>query len=161
TTRSAQRPARRGGVDGGAPRRRATLRDMPRGATGVPGSATRGPRAVTVPTQRGARRPVGPAGPPRGPHARPSAAHRRPTPARRQAAVLACVLVALAVLTGRLVYLQVLAGPQIAAAAHAARLTSVEIPADRGAILDTDGVALAESVERWDVVANPLQIAQS
>lgn len=75
--------------------------------------------------------------------------------------MLACVLVALAVLTGRLVYLQVLAGPQIAAAAHAARLTSVEIPADRGAILDTDGVALAESVERWDVVANPLQIAQS
>lgn len=75
--------------------------------------------------------------------------------------ILTCVLVCLAVLTGRLVYLQVVAGPEIAAAAYADRLATAVIPADRGAILDTDGVVLAESVERWNVIANQAQIAEA
>jgi cell division protein FtsI (penicillin-binding protein 3) len=71
------------------------------------------------------------------------------------------VLVLLAVLAGRLVHMQVVAGPALAAEYSAKRLFTQEIPGGRGEILDRNGVALATSVERWNVVVNQQQLVEA
>lgn len=70
------------------------------------------------------------------------------------------VIVVLTVFAGRLVYVQALAGPAIAAEAQAKRLLSVDLIGTRGQILDRDGVALATSVERYDVSVNQLLVRE-
>jgi cell division protein FtsI (penicillin-binding protein 3) len=86
---------------------------------------------------------------------------RTGAPRDRQRLALALVLVLLAVLAGRLVHMQVVAGPALAAEYSAKRLVTQEIPGGRGEILDRNGVALATSVERWNVVVNQQQLVEA
>ena len=76
---------------------------------------------------------------------------RTGTPQHRQRVVLASVLVLLMVFAGRLVHVQALAGPALAAEARDKRLYTITVPGHRGEILDDHGVVLATSVERWDI----------
>ncbi|HWS57650.1 MAG TPA: penicillin-binding protein 2, partial [Actinotalea sp.] len=91
--------------------------------------------------------------PPRGPL---TPAH----PHRRQTVLLVVVLLVLLAFVARLVYVQGLDSAALAAEAYDKRLLTVEIPADRGDILDAAGVVLATSVERYDLVVNQKQVAQ-
>ncbi len=74
--------------------------------------------------------------------------------------MLAFVLALLAVYSGRLIQVQGLEGPALATEALDLRLNTISIPGDRGDILDTNGVVLATSVERYNIVANQEQVAQ-
>lgn len=84
---------------------------------------------------------------------------RAPLRVRRQKALLVLVLVLLMVCAGRLVYVQAFAGPALAAEALKGRTVTLVVPAERGEILDREGVVLATSVERWNIVVNPKQLA--
>lgn len=79
-------------------------------------------------------------------------------PRRRQAFLAALVVVTLLVFAGRLVYVQVFRADAIAAEALASRMSVRELPAERGEILDANGVVLAGSVERYTVWVNQKQI---
>ena len=81
-------------------------------------------------------------------------------PRRRQAMALGLTLVLLAVLAGRLVWVQGVAGSALAAESLSGRMTTVAIPADRGDIVDRNGVVLATSLERYNIVVNQRQLAQ-
>lgn len=74
--------------------------------------------------------------------------------------LLAGVLLALAGFVVRLVYVQGLDASPVAAQALESRLKTVTIPGDRGRILDASGVVLATSVERYDIEANPREVAK-
>jgi cell division protein FtsI (penicillin-binding protein 3) len=74
--------------------------------------------------------------------------------------VLVVVVVLLAVFGVRLVDLQAFAGRDLAQEAFAGRLRTAVIQADRGQILDRDGVVLATSVESYDIAANQVQVAE-
>lgn len=67
---------------------------------------------------------------------------------------MAFVLVVLVGFTGRLVSIQIVQGPKLAAAALEQRLLSGTIPAGRGDILDADGNVLATSGERYHIKAD-------
>ncbi len=68
---------------------------------------------------------------------------------------LGAVLVAmLLVLAGRLVVVQVVDGPAIAAEARGARLSSITVVGNRGSITDSAGNVLASSVPRFDISVN-------
>lgn len=67
---------------------------------------------------------------------------------------MAAVLTILVGFAGRLVQLQIIEGPELAAAALAQRLTSGTIPAERGDILDAEGKVLATSGERYHILAD-------
>ena len=73
--------------------------------------------------------------------------------------LLAAIVIVLLTFVARLVYVQGLDTGALADVAYNNRLLTVEIPAVRGEILDADGVVLATSVERYDLVANQLQVA--
>ncbi len=116
----------------------------------------------------GARRRAGAAGavvPPAGggrPPARPLPPRQvgpAPRTHRRPAWALAGVLVILAVFVGRLVYIQGLDGGGLAESALVARTVTLELPGDRGEILDAAGVVMATTVERYNIVANQPQVA--
>ncbi|WP_426595352.1 peptidoglycan D,D-transpeptidase FtsI family protein [Cellulomonas sp. McL0617] len=64
------------------------------------------------------------------------------------------IVLTLVVFAGRLVWVQGLRGPSIAEKARDSRLVSVETLGGRGQITDADGVALAASVERYDISVN-------
>ena len=80
---------------------------------------------------------------------------RRRSDTLRFVAVLAGVVLLLAVVAGRLVYLQVVAAPAYADKARVQRLRDVEIPPRRGTIYDREGEPLAVSVEARTVYATP------
>lgn len=61
--------------------------------------------------------------------------------------LLIFVLVVLTIFAGRLLEIQALRGDALAAAAVDQRTTTVAVPADRGDILDVNGVALASTVQ--------------
>lgn len=61
---------------------------------------------------------------------------------------------------GQLASVQLLNGKSTAQAATASRTKTVTISAKRGKILDTNGAVLAQSVERYNVVADP-ELAQT
>lgn len=67
-------------------------------------------------------------------------------------------MLSLLVFSVRLVYVQVFRSEAIAAEALANRITTRDLPADRGEILDADGVVLASSVERYTVWVNQKQV---
>lgn len=134
-----------------------TPRVAPAPAPGRDGAA---PARTAVPTQRAATRPrpqAAPARPARPP--RVTARTRTPLRVRRQKVLLALTLVLLLVCAGRLVYVQALAGPALAAAALEGRTVTLVVPAGRGEILDRQGVVLATSVERWNIVVDQTQLA--
>ncbi len=66
--------------------------------------------------------------------------------------------IVLAVFVGRLVDVQVIRGPALAATAQEKRLTTTVVPAHRGDIVDADGTVLATSVDRYTVVADQVAI---
>ncbi|WP_202627480.1 penicillin-binding protein 2 [Cellulomonas sp. APG4] len=158
--RASDSPQRRpaAGATAAGPGARAAGTRVGRGGVPDRPGATTAPRGV-VPRQR-TRAGLGPArpGPPRpeGP-----ASPRVPPPQRRQAIVLVAVLALLAVLAGRLVQVQVVDGPSLAARAFEKRLETVTIPAERGDIVDADGVVLATSVERWNIYVDQVQLAEA
>lgn len=129
----------------------------------APGRDGAAPARTAVPTQRAATRPrpqaapARPARPARPP--RVTARTRTPLRVRRQKVLLALTLVLLLVCAGRLVYVQALAGPALAAAALEGRTVTQVVPAGRGEILDRQGVVLATSVERWNIVVDQTQLA--
>ncbi len=69
------------------------------------------------------------------------------------------MLVVLAVFVARLVYVQGLDGSGLAQQALADRTATVVLPGTRGQILDSDGVVMATTVERYNIVANQPQVA--
>jgi cell division protein FtsI (penicillin-binding protein 3) len=70
------------------------------------------------------------------------------------------VALALTAFAARLVWVQAIAGPSIAATALSERLTTVTELALRGEITDADGVPLAVSVERYDVAIDQREVAE-
>ncbi|HEX8496579.1 MAG TPA: penicillin-binding protein 2, partial [Actinomycetales bacterium] len=66
--------------------------------------------------------------------------------------------VVLSLFAAQLLRLQALDASTVAQQALGTRLTTVTVPALRGAILDSDGAVLAASVERWDVVVNQKEV---
>lgn len=86
----------------------------------------------------------------------PAAIRRRPrSDTRRFVTVLGGVLLALLIVGGRLVQLQVVAAPAYAEKARIQRLRDVEIPARRGTIYDREGEPLAVSVDAKTVYGTP------
>ncbi|MDO8107423.1 penicillin-binding protein 2 [Isoptericola sp. b441] len=69
------------------------------------------------------------------------------------------MLLVLAGFVVRLAYVQGLDASPVAAKALASRLHTVTIPGDRGRILDAHDIVLASSVERYNIDANPRQVA--
>jgi cell division protein FtsI (penicillin-binding protein 3) len=69
------------------------------------------------------------------------------------------VVVVLVGFGARLVYLQGLTGSAVAADALDLRLTTDVLQAERGQILDANGVVLATSVERWNIVVDQQALA--
>ena len=114
----------------------------------VPTSARAGQRPSAHRAAAG-RRPMPPT--PRGPLF-PRA--RVGDPRRRQRWFMACVLAVLVGFTGRLVSIQIIQGPELAAAALEQRLVSGTIPAGRGDIFDAEGNVLATSGERYHIKAD-------
>lgn len=80
-------------------------------------------------------------------------------PKQRVMAVGIGVAVVMSLFAGRLVQLQGLEASAYAETAAAERLRSVTIPATRGAITDTHGVALATTVDAYHITADQTQIA--
>jgi cell division protein FtsI (penicillin-binding protein 3) len=121
-------------------------------------------RIMADPRGRSARRPARPA-PPRQRARRPV-----PRPVRRLrlgnsrnrlsvAFVVVCMLFSL--IGGRLVQLQGLDASSYARDAASERITTQLIPGGRGEILDAKGVALAATVDSYDVVADQVLLAKT
>ncbi len=99
---------------------------------------------------------------PRNPGRRPSSSRQNTRsgrqiigrPERRQAWVLGGFLLLLFVLGGRLVQVQALDGSEMAEEALSDRMSSSTLHAVRGDIVDANGVPIATSVERYDVVVD-------
>ena len=81
--------------------------------------------------------------------------------ARRQSLLLALALVALLGLLGRTAWWQIVQGQTLAQRAAQESLRTLSIPAQRGAILDANGVPLAISVTRDTVVVDPALLRSS
>ena len=79
-------------------------------------------------------------------------------PPRRLRIGLSVVLTLLVIIGGRLVQLQGLDGTKYATAAEQQRLTTVDLPAARGQILDRNGAPLAYSVQSRAIFADPAMI---
>ncbi len=98
------------------------------------------------PDPRAARRPAAPGQP-------PPLRLGRPRPRLRLVSLLfTLVLVAFTI---RLLQVQVIDSAAYAAKADINRYQPVELPAERGAITDRDGVLLATSVDAYDITADP------
>ncbi|GAB2502460.1 cell division protein FtsI [Promicromonospora xylanilytica] len=88
----------------------------------------------------------------------------RPLPPRpgrpeiRQRWLVGLAAVVVLVFLVRLVHVQLIEGPSLAAEAEAARTATAVTPAHRGDITDANGVTLATSVDRYTVVADPKAI---
>lgn len=123
--------------------------------------ARRRPAPEATPRRAGTPRSAAPA-----PRRRTPAASAAPpdprtvvaTRGRMTALVVALALVFVA-FAARLVYVQVVAGPQIALEARENRMTTASVIGARGEITDAEGVVLATSVERYDISVNQQRIA--
>ncbi|MEV0893576.1 penicillin-binding transpeptidase domain-containing protein [Promicromonospora sp. NPDC050262] len=88
----------------------------------------------------------------------------RPLPPRpgrpevRQRWLVGIAAVVVLVFLVRLVHVQLIEGPSLAAKAEAARTATAVTPAHRGDITDANGVVLATSVDRYTVVGDPVAI---
>ncbi|MRS12512.1 MAG: penicillin-binding protein 2 [Actinobacteria bacterium] len=95
----------------------------------------------------------------KGTRSRDSAAKERPSRTGRFSALLGALALGLAVVAGRLVYIQMIVGPEYAAAAAEQRTRDIVLSPQRGFILDREGEVLAESVEARTVYAVPNSVA--
>ncbi len=86
---------------------------------------------------------------------RRGAGPERPHSAGRFLWLLSLLLVMLLVVGGRLVYIQVVKGPEYAAAATEQRTRDITISPERGFIFDREGEVLAESMEARTIYAVP------
>lgn len=87
----------------------------------------------------------------------------RPAPGRpevRQRWLIGLTAIVVLAYVVRLVQVQVIEGPALAADAQEARLATSVTPAHRGDITDANGVVLATSVDRYTVIADPVAIAE-
>jgi cell division protein FtsI (penicillin-binding protein 3) len=62
---------------------------------------------------------------------------------------------AISIVAGRLIQLQGIDAPAYASEATQARLRTVDLPADRGSIVDTNGVTLATTIDTVAITADP------
>jgi cell division protein FtsI (penicillin-binding protein 3) len=96
---------------------------------------------------------------------RQSRARRAPDPTalctRRLKIGRVLLVILLAVATLKLVVVQTVQSGELSAASARQSTTNIRLPADRGAILDRNGVPLAFSVDARALVANPRMIAQT
>ncbi len=76
-------------------------------------------------------------------------------PKDRHNLMLLLLLGSLAIIAGRLVYLQIIAAPQFAEKAYAQRTRDIELAPKRGSILDREGEPLAVSTEARTIYASP------
>lgn len=72
--------------------------------------------------------------------------------------LLAIIIVTLAVLAGRLVYIQMIVGPEYAAAAEEQRTRDITLTPRRGSIFDREGEPLAVTMDAKTVYAVPSQV---
>ncbi|WP_020016694.1 peptidoglycan D,D-transpeptidase FtsI family protein [Promicromonospora sukumoe] len=119
------------------------------------------PRATS--TRLGLQAPDGPRASPA--QARPARSRvARPLPPRpgrpemRQRWLVGIAAVVVLVFLVRLVHVQLIEGPTLAAKAEAQRTATAVTPAHRGDITDANGVVLATSVDRYTVVGDPKAI---
>lgn len=125
--------------------------------TGARPPGTQRPASTgTVPRPRPGQTAPGRGGPPRTVEVptRPTARPPLPGSRGRMIFLTIAIVLTLVVFGGRLVYVQGLRGPSIAEQARDKRLISVATLGGRGEITDADGVALAASVERYDISVN-------
>ncbi len=95
--------------------------------------------------------------------ARPRKPHkilRLGDPRRRLSIAFIVVCVLFSLFGGRLVQLQGIEASAYAQAAAGERVRTVDLPASRGEILDRNGVALAQSVDAYDVVVDQHYLRQ-
>ncbi len=87
-------------------------------------------------------------------HRRPARRFRPGNPRLRLRVALVAALMLLSVVGVRVLELQTIQGPTLAAAAAADRTRTVTLPAERGQITDRNGTALATTVEARNVTAD-------
>jgi cell division protein FtsI (penicillin-binding protein 3) len=81
--------------------------------------------------------------------------------ARRIALTLFAVFAIVGLFVVKLVDIQVVRAGELTAAAEARRSSTVVVHGERGSIVDADGVALADSVERYDITAAPVNVGEN
>ncbi|MFE9421835.1 peptidoglycan D,D-transpeptidase FtsI family protein [Kitasatospora sp. NPDC006697] len=146
--------------------RRPSRPQQPGGRSQPPARPPRpgGPRPER-PRPEAARRPGPPragAGPARRPAARPQPKRLKlADPRRRLRVVMVAVAVVLSVFAGRLVQIQLLDSSALAADASTYRYVDQVLPATRGSITTADGVALATTVDAYDITADPTMFTQN
>lgn len=79
---------------------------------------------------------------------------------RRIAAILGFFFAVALLFVGRLVFIQVIDAARLNDEAADRRIITREIPGIRGSIVDANGVVLAESVERYDITADPHHVSE-
>ena len=72
--------------------------------------------------------------------------------------VLGFFIFALSICAVRLVQLQIIEGPSLAAQGQRVRTSSTEVAAARGTITDATGVVLANSIQTYDIAVNQVNI---
>ncbi|MDO5722068.1 MAG: penicillin-binding protein 2 [Actinomycetaceae bacterium] len=87
-----------------------------------------------------------------------ASAPRRPRGPRVQLMVILGALVAISL---SLLWLQIVRGPELAAQGRLVRTYSVNIPAERGSIVDANGAVLAESIATYHIAVNQKHIANA
>lgn len=78
---------------------------------------------------------------------------------RRIGLLLLAIAGVIALFVGRLFWIQVVDGPRLSAEARDRQSLAQTLYGTRGEIVDTNGVVLAESVERYDITASPKFVA--
>ncbi|MFJ9947511.1 penicillin-binding transpeptidase domain-containing protein [Kitasatospora sp. NPDC091207] len=119
-------------------------------------------RPARTPQQRRpeGRPPVRPRPKSRPPQRPQSRAIRLADPRRRLRVVTVALSLVFSVFAGRLVQLQLLDSDALAADANTNRYLSIPITAERGSITSADGVALATTVDAYDITADPAMFTQ-
>ncbi|MBV2153580.1 penicillin-binding protein 2 [Kitasatospora sp. SUK 42] len=148
----------RGQSGKGQPARSQSAKAQPAKAQPAKGAAGRTPR--TPQQRRPEGRPparsqaaVRPRPKPRGPQ-RPRAL-KLAEPKRRLRVITVVLSLVFSVFAGRLVQLQLVDADALAADANTNRYLSIPITAERGSITSSDGVALAATVDAYDITADP------
>lgn len=77
---------------------------------------------------------------------------------RRHHVMIAFVIFGVLAIVAKLIYIQVLAGPALAAEGEALRTTTVTVEAPRGDIVDRNGQILATSADAYNVVVDQVNV---